>query len=408
MSAPVSAVSPARIPVSDGLPPLVEPRSALSSTEIEHYSRNIMLPEIGSIGQRRLSNARVLVIGAGGLGSPALLYLAAAGVGTIGIIDDDVVDPSNLQRQVVHGATDVGRSKVASASDTIAAINPHVTVEQHPVRLDSSNALDLFSRYDLILDGADNFATRYLANDAAAILGKPYVWGAVLRFTGQVTVFWEKYGPTYRDLFPEPPEHGTVPSCGEAGVLGIVCAAIGSAMAAEAIKLITGIGQSLLGRLQLFDALTSTWREIAVRKDDDAAPITELIDYEGFCGMPPRDATPASSPSWRTISVQELDERLRARNADGADFDLIDVREPSEYALVNIPGSRLIPLAGIQSGDALADLQRDRELVVYCKTGIRSTHAVEALGRAGYTQLTLVSGGILEWIDQVEPDKPRY
>jgi adenylyltransferase/sulfurtransferase len=406
----VTALSPAdaRSRCATELPPLVEPGAVLSSTEIESYSRHIMLPEIGSIGQRRLANARVLVIGAGGLGSPALLYLAAAGVGTIGIVDDDVVDASNLQRQVVHGVADIGRPKVESARDTIAAINPHVTVEQHLMRLNAGNALDLFSRYDLILDGADNFATRYLANDAAAILGKPYVWGAVLRFTGQVTVFWEKHGPTYRDLFPEPPEHGSVPSCGEAGVLGIVCATIGSAMAAEAIKVITGIGQTLLGRLQLFDALTATWREVAIRKDEDARPITELIDYENFCGMPPSYAAQTSPPTWRTTTAHELDLRLRTGDAGEADFDLIDVREPTEHALVNIPGSRLVPLASIQSGDALADLPRDRELVVYCKTGIRSTHAVEALSRAGYTRLTVVSGGILDWIEQVEPDKPRY
>lgn len=259
------------------------------------------------MGQRRLKNAKVLVIGAGGLGSPALLYLAAAGVGTLGIIDDDDVDLSNLQRQVIHGVADVGRPKIESARDAIAALNPLVDVRLHNVRLDASNALELFADYDLILDGADNFATRYLVNDAAAILGKPYVWGSIFRFDGQVSVFWEQHGPTYRDLYPEAPPAGSVPSCGEGGVFGMLCAAVGSLMVTEAVKLITGVGRSLLGRVALFDALGGSWREIRVSKDPAAEPITELTDYEAFCGITP--AAPADTehtitatrwpPCWR-------------------------------------------------------------------------------------------------------------
>ena len=247
--------------------PLVEPADGLSTEEVERYSRHLIIPEIGAIGQRRLKNAKVLVIGAGGLGSPALLYLAAAGVGTLGIVDDDTVDLSNLQRQVIHGVADVGRPKIESARDAIAALNPLVDVRLHNVRLDASNALELFAGYDLILDGADNFATRYLVNDAAAILGKPYVWGSIFRFDGQVSVFWEQHGPTYRDLYPEAPPAGSVPSCGEGGVFGMLCAAVGSLMVTEAVKLITGVGRSLLGRVALFDALGGTWREIKVTRD---------------------------------------------------------------------------------------------------------------------------------------------
>ena len=250
--------------------PLVEPADGLSPAEVERYSRHLIIPEIGSLGQRRLKNAKVLVIGAGGLGSPALLYLAAAGVGTLGIVDDDDVDLSNLQRQVIHGVADVGRPKIESARDAIAALNPLVDVRLHNVRLDASNALDLFAGYDLILDGADNFATRYLVNDAAAILGKPYVWGSIFRFDGQVSVFWEQHGPTYRDLYPEAPPAGSVPSCGEGGVFGMLCAAVGSLMVTEAVKLITGVGRSLLGRVALFDALGGSWREIKVSRDPEA------------------------------------------------------------------------------------------------------------------------------------------
>ncbi len=295
------------------LPPLVDPGPELTRTEIERYSRHLIIPEIGVEGQRRLKNARVLVIGAGGLGSPALLYLAAAGVGTIGIVDDDDVDLSNLQRQVIHSVPDVGRSKLESARDSIAALNPLVTVVLHPVRLDSTNALEIFADYDLILDGADNFATRYLVNDAAALQGKPYVWGSILRFDGQVSVFWEEFGPSYRDLYPEPPAAGTVPSCAEGGVFGMLCAAVGSMMVIEAVKLITGVGRTLLGRLLIFDALGSSWREIGISKDPEGSPVTQLLDYADFCGVqgPDSDATTADS-SADTISATVLAARLAA------------------------------------------------------------------------------------------------
>lgn len=270
----------------DRLPPLVDLGPPLSNTELERYSRHILMPQMGQEGQQRLRNARVLVIGAGGLGSPVLMYLAAAGIGTLGIIDDDTVELSNLQRQVIHGVSDVGRSKLESARASIAEINPGVEVVLHPVRLDSSNALELFADYDVILDGADNFSTRYLVNDAAAILGKPYVWGSILRFDGQVSVFWDKHGPNYRDLYPESPAPGSVPSCAEGGVFGMLCASIGAMMVTEAVKLITGVGETLLGRLLIFDALTSRWREMSITKDPEADRITELINYETFCGWP--------------------------------------------------------------------------------------------------------------------------
>src|SRR5215217_3933031 len=334
------------------LAPLVEPAPALTSEEVERYSRHLIIPEIGSVGQRRLKNAKVLVIGAGGLGSPALLYLAAAGVGTLGIVDDDAVDLSNLQRQVIHGVADVGRPKIESARDSIAALNPLVDVRLHNVRLDAGNALELFADYDLILDGADNFATRYLVNDAAAILGKPYVWGSIFRFDGQVSVFWEKRGPTYRDLYPEAPPAGSVPSCGEGGVFGMLCAAVGSLMVTEAVKLITGVGRSLLGRVALFDALGGSWREIKVSKDPEAEPITELTDYEAFCGVTP----PAATDQDHTVSVKNLSRMLAERQAGERDFDLVDVRESGEHSIVSIDGSVLIPQGRILSGEAWADL----------------------------------------------------
>jgi len=279
--------------VSTPLPPLVEPAAELTREEVARYSRHLIIPDLGLDGQKRLKNARVLVIGAGGLGSPTLLYLAAAGVGTIGIVEFDVVDESNLQRQIIHGQSDIGRPKAHSAKDSIAEINPLVEVRLHEVRLDTDNALELFEQYDLILDGTDNFATRYLVNDAAVLAGKPYVWGSIYRFEGQVSVFWEDapdgLGLNYRDLYPEPPPPGMVPSCAEGGVLGILCASIASVMGTEAIKLITGIGEPLLGRLMVYDALDMTYRTIKIRKDPATPKITELIDYEAFCGVPARD-----------------------------------------------------------------------------------------------------------------------
>ncbi|WP_285244318.1 molybdopterin-synthase adenylyltransferase MoeB [Pseudarthrobacter sp. fls2-241-R2A-127] len=386
------------------LDPLVEPAAGLTPAEVERYSRHLIIPEIGALGQRRLKNAKVLVIGAGGLGSPALLYLAAAGVGTLGIIDDDVVDLSNLQRQVIHGVEDVGRSKIESASDAIAALNPLVDVRLHNVRLDSGNALELFADYDLILDGADNFATRYLVNDAAAILGKPYVWGSIFRFDGQVSVFWEKHGPTYRDLYPEAPPAGSVPSCGEGGVFGMLCAAVGSLMVTEAVKLITGVGRSLLGRVALFDALGGSWREIRVSKDPAAEPITELTDYEAFCGIAP--ASPADTE--HTITATQLATMLASRKAGLKDFELVDVREAGEYDIVRIDGAKLIPQGRILAGEAWSELPQDRDIVFHCKAGTRSANVLAAARQAGYQRVSHLDGGILAWVRDVEPEKPVY
>ncbi|MEJ1113935.1 molybdopterin-synthase adenylyltransferase MoeB [Paenarthrobacter sp. CCNWLY172] len=386
------------------LPPLVEPAAELTPAEVERYSRHLIIPEIGALGQRRLKNAKVLVIGAGGLGSPALLYLAAAGVGTLGIVDDDVVDLSNLQRQVIHGVKDVGIPKIESARNAINELNPLVNVVLHDIRLDSSNALELFAQYDLILDGADNFATRYLVNDAAAILGKPYVWGSIFRFDGQVSVFWAEHGPTYRDLYPEAPPAGSVPSCGEGGVFGMLCAAVGSLMVTEAVKLITGVGRSLLGRVALFDALGGSWREIRVSKDPEAEPITELTDYEAFCGMTPLAATDQE----HTVSAKDLAAMLAEREAGERDFDLVDVRESGEHSIVSIDGSVLIPQGRILSGEAWVELPQDKDIVFHCKAGTRSAAVLEAARKAGYTRVSHLDGGILAWVRDVEPAKPVY
>ncbi|MDQ0868691.1 molybdopterin/thiamine biosynthesis adenylyltransferase/rhodanese-related sulfurtransferase [Arthrobacter sp. V1I9] len=386
------------------LDPLVEPAGELTPDEVERYSRHLIIPEIGALGQRRLKNAKVLVIGAGGLGSPALLYLAAAGVGTLGIIDDDAVDLTNLQRQVIHGVADVGRPKIESARDAIAALNPLVDVRLHNVRLDASNALELFAGYDLILDGADNFATRYLVNDAAAILGKPYVWGSIFRFDGQVSVFWEKHGPTYRDLYPEAPPAGSVPSCGEGGVFGMLCAAVGSLMVTEAVKLITGVGRSLLGRVALFDALGGSWREIRVSKDPAAEPITELTDYEAFCGITPA----AQADTEHTVTATQLATMLASRNAGLKDFELVDVRESGEYDIVRIDGAVLIPQGRILAGEAWQELPQDRDIVFLCKAGTRSANVLAAAQKAGYQRVSHLDGGILAWVREVEPHKPVY
>lgn len=386
------------------LPPLVEPAAALTPAEVERYSRHLIIPEIGALGQRRLKNAKVLVIGAGGLGSPALLYLAAAGVGTLGIVDDDDVDLSNLQRQVIHGVKDVGTPKIESARNAIAELNPLVNVVLHNVRLDSSNALELFADYDLILDGADNFATRYLVNDAAEILGKPYVWGSIFRFDGQVSVFWAEHGPTYRDLYPEAPPAGSVPSCGEGGVFGMLCAAVGSLMVTEAVKLITGVGRSLLGRVALFDALGGSWREIKVSKDPEAEPITELTDYEAFCGVTPLAATDQE----HTVTAKELARMLAERGAGEREFELVDVRESGEHSIVNIDGSVLIPQGRILAGEAWIELPQDKDIVFHCKAGTRSAAVLEAAQKAGYTRVSHLDGGILAWVRDVEPEKPVY
>ncbi len=393
------------------LPPLVEPAAELSRDEVARYSRHLIIPGLGVDGQKRLKNARVLVIGAGGLGAPTLLYLAAAGVGTIGIVDFDVVDESNLQRQIIHGVADVGRPKAQSARDSILAINPLVEVRLHEFRLDAGNAVDLFSQYDLIIDGADNFATRYLVNDATVLAGKPYVWGSIYRFEGQVSVFWEdapadeggnKRGLNYRDLYPEPPPAGLVPSCAEGGVLGMVCASIASVMGTEAIKLITGIGESLLGRLLIYDALQMSYRTITIRKDPSAPKITELVDYEQFCGAAPEDAAETSSAS--AITPQELRELLDS----GTKLALIDVREPAEWDIVHLDGAQLIPQSLIDSGEGLARLPQDRMAVLYCKTGVRSAAALAAVRRAGFSDAVHLQGGIVAWAKQMQPDMVMY
>ncbi|MBV8541882.1 MAG: adenylyltransferase/sulfurtransferase MoeZ [Pseudonocardiales bacterium] len=388
------------------LPPLVEPAAELTREEVARYSRHLIIPEVGMVGQRRLKNARVLVIGAGGLGSPALLYLAAAGVGTLGIVEFDEVDLSNLQRQVIHGQSDIGRPKGESARDSIREINPFVAVNLHQLRLDSSNALEIFCGYDLILDGTDNFATRYLVNDAAVLLGKPYVWGSIFRFEGQASVFWaaapDGRGLQYRDLYPEPPPPGMVPSCAEGGVLGVLCASIGSIMVTEAIKLITGIGEPLLGRLMVYDALEMSYRTIRIRRDPVGEPITELIDYAEFCGTVSDAAATAAAGS--TITAVELKEMIDS----GKDFALIDVREPHEYEIVRIPGSTLIPKDRILSGEALAELPQDKPLVLHCKSGQRSAEALAALHKAGFRDAVHVGGGVLAWAEQVDPSLPSY
>ena len=391
-------------PANDSLEPLVEPAGELTPAEVERYSRHLIIPEIGAVGQRRLKNAKVLVIGAGGLGSPTLLYLAAAGVGTLGIVDDDSVDLSNLQRQVIHGVADVGRPKIESARDAISGLNPLVDVQLHNLRLDATNALELFAEYDLILDGADNFATRYLVNDAAAILGKPYVWGSIFRFDGQVSVFWEKHGPTYRDLYPEAPPPGSVPSCGEGGVFGMLCAAVGSLMVTEAVKLITGVGRSLLGRVALFDALGGSWREIRVAKDPAAPRITELTDYDAFCGV----AREPEADTGHTVTAAQLATMLASRKAGLKDFELVDVREQGEYDIVRIDGSVLVPQGRILAGEAWQEIPQDRDVVFLCKGGTRSGNVLAAARKAGYQRVSHLDGGILAWVREVEPDKPVY
>jgi len=384
------------------LPPLVEPAESLTVDEVRRYSRHLIIPDVAMAGQKRLKNARVLVVGAGGLGSPALMYLAAAGVGTLGIVDFDVVDESNLQRQIIHGQSDIGRPKAESARDTVREINPLVNVIVHEERLDNDNVLEIFSGYDLILDGTDNFATRYMVNDACVLLGKPYVWGSIYRFDGQVSVFWDKYGPNYRDLYPDPPPPGMVPSCAEGGVLGVLCASIGSVMVNEAIKLITGIGETLLGRLLVFDALEMSWHEIKIRKDPNTAKITELIDYEEFCGVVSEEAVAAAVGS--TITPSELKELLDSDKP----LYLVDVREPAEWEIVRIPGATLIPKDQILRGDALASLPQDKQLVMYCKTGVRSAETLAAVKAAGFSDAVHVQGGVVAWVRQVDPSLPSY
>lgn len=391
------------------LPPLVEPAAELTVDEIRRYSRHLIIPDVGVTGQKRLKNARVLCVGAGGLGSPALLYLAAAGVGTLGIVEFDTVDESNLQRQIIHGQSDIGKPKAESAAATVREINPLVNVVIHNTALDRDNVKEIFSQYDLIVDGTDNFATRYMVNDAAVLLGKPYVWGSIYRFDGQASVFWAEHGPCYRCLYPEPPPPGMVPSCAEGGVLGVLCASIGSIQVTEAIKLLTGIGEPLVGGLTVYDALEMSYRKIKVRKDPDCvlcgpnATLTDLMeDYEDFCGAVSVEAQEATVDA--TITARELKEWQDA----GKDFFLVDVREPAEYEIVRIPGSTLIPKGDILSGEALASLPQDRQIVLHCKSGVRSAEALAAVKAAGFKDAVHLQGGVLSWIKQIDPSLPAY
>ncbi len=390
------------------LPPLVTPAADLSVDEVRRYSRHLIIPDVGMTGQKRLKNAKVLCVGAGGLGSPALLYLAAAGVGTLGVIDFDVVDESNLQRQIIHGQSDIGRPKAQSARDSIKEINPHVSVNLHEEQLDSDNALQIFAQYDLIVDGTDNFATRYLVNDACVLLGKPYVWGSIYRFDGQASVFWAEHGPCYRCLYPEPPPPGMVPSCAEGGVLGVLCASIGSIQVNEAIKLIVGIGDPLAGRLMIYDALEMSYRSVRVRKDPECPvcgknpTITGLIDYDAFCGTVSEDAQQAAVGS--TITATELKGMLDRDD----DIFLVDVREPNEYEIVSIPGAVLIPKDQFLSGAALERLPQDKRVVLHCKSGVRSAECLAVVKNAGFADAAHVGGGVLAWISQVDPSLPAY
>jgi sulfur-carrier protein adenylyltransferase/sulfurtransferase len=394
------------------LPALVEPAAELTIDEVRRYSRHLIIPDVGMAGQKRLKNSRVLVIGAGGLGSPALMYLAAAGVGTLGVVEFDEVDESNLQRQVIHGQSDIGKSKAVSARETIGEINPLVNVVVHNERLDNDNVMQIFADYDLIVDGTDNFATRYMVNDAAVLLGKPYVWGSIFRFDGQASVFWAEHGPCYRCLYPEPPPPGMVPSCAEGGVLGVLCASIGSIQVNEAIKLLTGIGEPALGSLVVYDALELEYRKLAVRKDPNCAicgenpTVTELIDYDTFCGAISDEAADAVADS--TISVLQLEEWLKERAEGGRDFVLVDVREPNEREINEIPGSVLIPKGDFLTGEALQQLPQDKQAVFYCKVGGRSAEVLAVAKGAGFSDAVHVGGGVAAWVNQVDPSQPAY
>ena len=396
-------------------PPLVEPAAELSVDEVRRYSRHLIIPDVGMTGQKRLKNAKVLVIGAGGLGSPALLYLAAAGVGTIGIAEFDEVDESNLQRQIIHGQSDIGKSKAQSAKESIAEANPLVEVVLHEQRLDNDNVFEVFEGYDLIVDGTDNFATRYMVNDAAYFLKIPYVWGSIYRFDGQASVFAPTLAddaPCYRCLYPEPPPPGMVPSCAEGGVLGVLCASIGSIQVNEAIKLLTGIGDPLVGRLMIYDALEMEYRKLKVRKDPNCAlcgdnpTVTGLIDYETFCGAISEDAADAAAGS--TISVTQLEAMLKEREEGTRDFTLIDVREPNEFEINRIPGAVLIPKGEFLNGNALGELPSDKPIVLHCKSGVRSAEVLAIVKGAGYADAVHVGGGVVAWVNQVDPSQPSY
>jgi sulfur-carrier protein adenylyltransferase/sulfurtransferase len=380
----------------------------LSPNEVARYSRHLIMPEVGLEGQKRLKAASVLLIGAGGLGSPLGLYLAAAGIGRIGLVDFDVVDFSNLQRQVLHGTPDVGRPKLHSARDRLQAINPEVRIDLYETRLSSANAMQLFEPYDIIIDGTDNFPTRYLVNDACVLLKKPNVYGSIFRFDGQASVFYPGKGPCYRCLYPEPPPPGEVPSCAEGGVLGILPGLIGCIQATEAVKLILGRGEPLVGRLVLYDALEMRFREFKVRRNPkcpacgDHPTVTKLIDYEQFCGVRGQEAAPAPAAAGSEMTVAEL----KARLDRGDKVFILDVRNPPEYEICRIPGSTLLPLPELPR--RLGELDRNREMVVHCKSGMRSQKAIALLREQGFTRLTNLKGGILAWAEQIDPSMPRY
>ena len=378
----------------------------LTHDELRRYGRHLVLNEVGTEGQKKLKAAKVLLVGAGGLGSPAALYLAAAGVGTLGLVDFDAVDITNLQRQIIHGTSDVGRPKLDSASDRIRDINPHVQVERYDMALTSDNALEIARDYDVVVDGTDNFPTRYLVNDTCVILGKPNAFGSVLKFEGQASVFATSEGPCYRCLFREPPPPGLVPSCAEAGVLGVLPGLIGTIQATETVKLILGAGEPLIGRLLLVDALTMQFRTIQLRRDPECPAcgtreIRELIDYDAFCGIN-SDSDGDGATAINEISPRELDERIRR----GDDVQLIDVREQWEWQIARIPGARLMPLSKFE--DEVSTLDRTREVVLYCKVGARSMHAAEYLADNGFSRVSNLSGGILRWSDDVDPAVQRY
>ncbi|MDR3673898.1 MAG: molybdopterin-synthase adenylyltransferase MoeB [Acidobacteriota bacterium] len=385
---------------------MVQP-AQLSKDEVLRYSRHLIMPEVGMEGQLKLRQAKVLCIGAGGLGSPLSLYLAAAGVGKLGLVDFDVVDFTNLQRQVIHGTSDVGRTKLESARDTLLEINPHVEIESFETRLTSDNALDIFRDYDVVADGTDNFPTRYLVNDACVLLGKPNAYASIFRFEGQASVFYAEQGPCYRCLYPEPPPPGLVPSCAEGGVLGVLPGIMGCIQAMETIKLILGRGDSLIGRLLLFDALGMKFRELKLRKNPDCPicgthrTITKLVDYEQFCGIRGEEHIPVQT-GIPEITPAEVKKKMDAHEP----FVLIDVREPHEYQICSIPGSKLIPLGEVAK--RMDELNSADEIVVHCKSGMRSAKAVDLLMKSGFLKIHNMKGGILAWSDQVDPSVPKY
>jgi len=381
---------------------------ALTNDEVKRYSRHLIMPEVGVEGQRKLKASKVLCIGAGGLGSPVAMYLAAAGVGTIGLVDFDVVDFSNLQRQILHSTPDVGRPKLASAKDKLTALNPEIEIRTHEVALSSENALELFAPYDVIVDGTDNFPTRYLVNDACVLLGKPNAYGSIFRFEGQASVFATKDGPCYRCLYPEPPPPGLVPSCAEGGVLGVLPGMIGMVQATETIKLIMGIGEPLIGRFLIYDALKMKFRELKLRKDPDCPvcgthpTVTKLIDYDQFCGIAPTAPEPIAVNNATEITAVELKQRLDR----GDKLKIVDVREPNEYQINKIAGSVLIPLGDVPK--RYNELDPEDEIVVQCKMGGRSAKAADFLRSVGFKKILNLKGGILDWIDKVDPTQPKY